>query len=76
VKGLFEFSNVIVIEAVDVKLDHANDFVVIFGSRGHRSLPLPRSRRAFTQTLALEYITAPVQGVATPCGEAWVKVAR
>src|ERR1700722_11866258 len=39
-KSLFEFSNIIVIEAVDVEVHHANDFVVIFGS--HRSLPLAR----------------------------------
>ena len=38
VKSLFEFSNVIVIEAVDIKLHHANDLIVIFGSRDHRSL--------------------------------------
>ena len=39
-KSLFEFSNIIVVEAVDVEVHHANDFVVIFGS--HRSLPLAR----------------------------------
>ena len=46
VKGLFEFSNVIVIEAVDLKLHHANDFVVIFGS--HRSLPLAPLEQFYT----------------------------
>jgi hypothetical protein len=39
VKSLSEFANVIVIEAVDIQLHHTDDLVVIFGSRGHRSLP-------------------------------------
>src|SRR5271170_2498452 len=39
VKSFFEFFNAIVIEAVDVELHHAGNFVVIFGSLGHRSPP-------------------------------------